>query len=157
MADLNGFDANEVEPAGSFEPIPAGKYQAVITESEMVETKAGTGQFLKLTFQVIEGEYENRLVWARLNIENANEQARDIARGQLSAICRAVGVMKPRSSDELHDIPLVIDVKCSKRKDTGDLTNEIKGFLPAGSAKSEPKAKATVGAGAGKAAAPWKK
>ena len=33
MADLSGFDANQVEPNGDFEPIPAGKYLAVITES----------------------------------------------------------------------------------------------------------------------------
>jgi len=25
MANLNGFNANEVEPTGNFEPIPAGK------------------------------------------------------------------------------------------------------------------------------------
>ena len=40
MANLNGFDANEVDPATSFDPIPAGKYLAVIAESEMKATKA---------------------------------------------------------------------------------------------------------------------
>jgi len=44
MANLNGFDANQVEPAAKFDPIPAGKYLAVITESEQKPTKAGTGQ-----------------------------------------------------------------------------------------------------------------
>ena len=33
MANLNGFDANNVDPATDFEPMPAGKYLAVITES----------------------------------------------------------------------------------------------------------------------------
>ena len=46
MADLNGFDANQVEPTGDFEPIPAGKYLAVITDSEMKPNKAGTGSLL---------------------------------------------------------------------------------------------------------------
>ncbi len=32
MANLNGFNANNVDPATDFEPIPAGKYLAVITE-----------------------------------------------------------------------------------------------------------------------------
>ncbi len=27
MADLNGFDANQVEPSVAFEPVPAGKYE----------------------------------------------------------------------------------------------------------------------------------
>ena len=31
-----------------------------------------------------------------------------IARGELSAICRAVGVMQPRDSVELHNVPLEI-------------------------------------------------
>ena len=48
MADLSGFDANQVEPTGDFEPIPAGKYLAVITDSEMKPTKSGTGSLLQL-------------------------------------------------------------------------------------------------------------
>ena len=72
MAELSGFDANQIEPTTDFEPIPAGKYVAVITESEMRPTKAGTGHYLQLTFQVIEGEHKNRLQWARLNLDNPN-------------------------------------------------------------------------------------
>ncbi len=55
MADLRGFDANQVEPSSDFEPIPAGKYLAVITETEMKPTKSGAGSYLQLTFQIIEG------------------------------------------------------------------------------------------------------
>ena len=95
MADLNGFDANNVEPAAAFDPIPAGKYLAVITDSEMKPNKAGTGSYLQLTFQIIEGEYKNRLLWARLNLDNPNATAVQIARAELSAICRAVGVLAP--------------------------------------------------------------
>jgi hypothetical protein len=128
MSDLRGFDANQVEPAADFEPIPAGKYEAVITESEMKPTKAGTGHYLQLAFQVIEGEFKNRFLWARLNLDNPNATAVQIARAELSAICRAVGVMAPNDSTELHNLPLVISVKCKKRDDTGELTNEIKGY-----------------------------
>jgi hypothetical protein len=128
MADLAGFDANQVEPTGTFEPIPAGKYLAVITESEMKQTKAGTGSYLELTFQVIEGDFKNRVLWARLNLDNPNATAVQIARAELSAICRAVGVLAPKDSVELHNLPLVIHVRCKKRQDTDEITNEIKGF-----------------------------
>ena len=128
MADLNGFDANQVEPNADFDPVPAGKYLAVITDSEMKPTKAGTGSYLELAFQVIEGEFKNRLLWARLNLDNPNATAVQIARGELSAVCRAVGVMAPRDSVELHNLPLVITVRCKKRDDTGEITNEIKGY-----------------------------
>ena len=102
MADLNGFNANDVEPTGNFEAIPAGKYLAAITDSETKPTKTGAGSYLQLSFTVLEGEYKNRVLWARLNLANPNQTAVQIARGELSAICRAVGVMTPRDSAELH-------------------------------------------------------
>ena len=130
MANLNGFNANEVDPSVGFDPVPAGQYLAIITESEMKPTKAGTGQYLQLTFQIIEGEYKGRLLWARLNLDNPSAMAVKIARAELSAICRAVNVMAPKDSVEMHNIPLVIKVGCKKRDDVpGDeITNEIKGY-----------------------------
>ena len=133
MANLNGFDASTVDPSTSFDPIPAGKYLAAITESEMKPTKTGSGSYLQLTFTVLDGPYKNRVLWARLNLNNPNATAVKIARGELSAICRAVGVLQPRDSVELHNLPLVINVKLKKRQDTGELTNEIKGFEAKGS------------------------
>jgi hypothetical protein len=127
MATLQGFDANTVDPTTDFEPIPPGKYQAVITDSEVKRNKAGTGSYLQLTFQIIEGEFKNRFLWARLNMDNPNATAVKIARAELSAICRAVGVLQPKDSCELHDLPLVITVKCKKR-DEGEIVNEIRGY-----------------------------
>ncbi len=155
MADLHGFDANQVEPTGDFDPIPAGKYLAVITDSEMKLTKAGTGSLLQLTFQIVEGEYQNRLLWTRLNLDNPNAVAVQIARADLSAICRAVGVLSPRDSVELHNLPLVIHVRCKKRGDTGDIVNEIKGY-----AKREQPALVAATSGAAPvngSSPPWKR
>jgi len=130
MANLNGFNAHEVEPASEFEPLPAGKYLAAIMESEQKPTKGGDGSYLQLTFQVLEGSHKGRNVWARLNLHNPSATAVKIARGELSAICRAVGVMTPRDSVELHNLPLLLTVKCKNREDNGELTNEIKGYEP---------------------------
>jgi hypothetical protein len=152
MADLRGFDANNVEPNSDFEPIPAGKYLAVITESEMKPTKAGTGSYLQLTFQVIDGEYRNRLLWARLNLDNPNDTARKIAQGELSAICRAVGVLSPSDSVDLHNLPLVINVRCKKRNDTGEIVNEVKGY-----AKKELPVSPAAGGPPTKSSPPWKR
>ena len=128
MANLNGFNAHEVEPDASFEAIPAGKYLAAITESEMKPTKNGSGSYLQLAFTILDGEYKNRILWARLNLNNPNATAVKIARSELSAVCHAVGVMQPRDSVELHNLPLVITIKLKKREDTGELVNEIKGY-----------------------------
>ena len=128
MADLNGFNANEVEPSASFEALPAGKYLAAITDSEMKPTKNGSGSYLQLTYTILEGDCKGRVVWARLNLVNPNQTAVKIAQSELSAVCRAAGVMTPKDSCELHNIPVLITVKVKKRDDNGELTNEIKGF-----------------------------
>jgi len=138
MADLNGFDANAVEPNAPFEALPAGKYVAAITESQMKPTKSGNGSYLELTLTVLDGAYKGRSLWARLNLNNPSATAVKIARGELSAICRAVGVLQPRDSVELHNIPLVVTAKVKKRPDTGELTNEVKGFEPKSVAAGKP-------------------
>ena len=138
MANLQGFDANTVEPANSLDPIPDGKYIAVITDSEMKPTKSGAGSYLQLTFQIVEGEYANRLLWVRLNLDNPNATAVDIARRELSAICRSVGVLVPSDSSDLHNLPCELKVVLKRRHDTGDLQNEVKGYAKVG-ATAEPK------------------
>ena len=128
MANLNGFNAHEVEPTTAFEPLPAGKYVAAITGSEMKATKRGDGSYLELECTVLDGDCQGRKAWDRLCINHPNDLTQKIARGSLSAICRAVGVMTPRDSCELHDLPLVLDVKCKRREDNGELANEIKSY-----------------------------
>jgi hypothetical protein len=130
MASLQGFDARNVEPTKSFDPLPAGKYAAVIIDSEMKPTRAGTGEYLQLTFEVIDGPHKGHRVWSRLNLVNPNAQAVQIGQAELSSVCRAVGVLAPSDSVDLHNLPLVIQVKCTKRKDTGEITNEIAGYHP---------------------------
>jgi hypothetical protein len=128
MANLNGFDATTVEPVNDFDPIPAGKYVAVITASQFKENKNKTGEYLELVFQIVEGEYKNRLLWARLCLSHPNQTTAKIARGHLAGICRAVGILTPRDSAELHDLPLAIHVTLKKRNDNGQLCNELRGF-----------------------------
>ena len=138
MAILN-FNANEVEPSKAFDPIPAGKYIAVITDSEMKETRAGTGRYLQLEFEITDGEFAGRKLWSRLNIENQNAEAVRMARADLSAICRAVNVLTPNDSADLHNLPLVIKVHCRKDKNTGEITNDIRGYESKANYKPEPK------------------
>ena len=156
MATLNNFDANQVDPSVALDPLPAGKYLAVISESELKPTKTGGGKYLQLTFQIIDGEFKGRLVWARLNLENKSEMTVKIARGELSAICRAIGVMQPKDSVELHNVPLEINVGLKKRDDNGEFTNVIKGYAKKGGGGSPVAGRAPVGVGPG-STPPWKR
>lgn len=151
MATLN-FDATNVEPAVGFEAIPAGKYQAVITDSEEKSTKSGNGSYIQLELEVIDGEFKGRKVWERLNLVNPNPKAVDFARAKLSAICRAVNVMQPKDSADLHNLPLMITVKC-KKQDNGDISNDISDYS-ARQSSSAP-ANTTAGTSSEAPAAPW--
>jgi len=153
MATLNNFDATQVDPSVALDPIPAGKYLAVVSDSEYKPTKNGGGKYLQLTFQIIDGEFKGRLVWARLNLENKSEMTVKIARGELSAICRAVGVMQPKDSVELHNVPLEISVGLKRRDDNGEFTNVIKGYAKKGAAAAP---RPTTAAGPG-STPPWKR
>jgi hypothetical protein len=46
--------------------------------------------------------------------------------------------MQPRDSCELHNLPLVITVKCTKRKDGDEMTNEIRGYAKKDTASGQP-------------------
>jgi hypothetical protein len=108
MADLAGYNAADYEPADEFKPIPEGTYRAIITASDYEENKKKTGSFLKLTIQILDNPYNGRTVFDRLNLDNPSEVAVDIAKKQLSAVCRAVGKMTPKDSAELHNIPFTV-------------------------------------------------
>jgi hypothetical protein len=138
MANLNGFNAGEVEPTTPFDPVPAGKYLAAITGSQMKPTKSGDGSYLELEFTILDGSCKGRKVWDRLCLVHANQQTVKIARANLSALCRAVGVMQPKDSLELHNLPVLVMVKCKKREDTGELTNEVKGYARKEAAAGQP-------------------
>lgn len=128
MANLKGFNANEVKPNEGFTPMPAGEYVAAIVDSEMKTTKAGDGEYLKLTVQILEGPHEGRRLWENLNLSNPNADAVRIARGTLSAICRAVNVMEPNDSLDLHDIPFLVKVGVKKNNQTGEMENRISAY-----------------------------
>ena len=129
MALLGGeFDATDIPTDVGFQPIPAGAYRCVITKSEFKETKAKDGRYLEFAFQVTEGQpFANRLVWAKLNLENKSPKAVEISRKELSAICHACGKLRVKDSAELHDIPLIVFVKIAN-DDNGNPQNEIAGF-----------------------------
>ena len=156
------FDATSVEPTTAQELLPAGKYRAQIVESEMRVTKNGMGQFLWLMLDILEGEYKGRKIFDQLNLVNPNPTTVEIAQRTLSAICHATGRMHVSDSEELHLIPMKIQVKIRPPKNGYGESNAI-AYLPpergavARVAKPTPVAPATPAAPPKMASAPWNK
>jgi len=128
---LDGFDAISIEPdTGSFGAIPAGDYVAEIIESEQVANKNNTGSHLKLTFKIIDGEYENRRLWHRVNYWHNDPGCALKARQHFKKICKFAGNPDINDASEIHGLPIVIRVVQVPRRDTGEMVNEIKWFMP---------------------------
>lgn len=90
------FDANQFEPkqsAGTNHPV--GRFPFDITDTSIEENKNKDGGFFMVEFTTPAG-----VAVMRYNMWNKSEQAVNIAQGQLSALCRAVGRFQVRWEDQ---------------------------------------------------------
>ena len=129
----SGFDATAPENQRASSVVPAGEYPAIMVESERKATNAGDGHYLKTKFQIVSGEFQNRTVFKNFNLwlPAHKEQALQIARGEFSEFCRAVGVPNPKDSAELDDKVCLVKVKVRVDKSGQyDDQNDIGGFKP---------------------------
>lgn len=125
--DLGNFDATTVEPSEAFEIIPPGEYRAAIIKSEAKPTKKGDGHYVEFTVELLDEPHKGRRVFGwRLNLDNPNPKAVEIARRELSAICHAVGKLQVASTSDLENIPFRVKIAVS-RDDRGNARNEVKG------------------------------
>lgn len=168
MANLGGVytaDPNNVQ--GDFTPVPPGEYLVHIVDSDMVENSAKTGHFLKLDLEILDGEHAGRKLVERLNIDNPNQQAVDIAQRTLNTICVAVGKLSISDSNELHNVPMIAVVKVDPAKpymkdgvqQPGSPQNSIKTYKPAnggGSVAAFSKSAPAANSG-GASSPPWKR
>lgn len=97
MAAIN-FNPDSVTEDAKFDPIPPGQYLVEIVDSDIRETKSGSGRYVYLDMRVVEGPCEGRHVFDRLNHENDSQTASEIAQRALKRICRLCGIR-----GDLHD------------------------------------------------------
>ena len=160
------FSTAGIEPASApqeRQPLPDGTYKAVITDSEMRATKAGTGHYLNFTWEITSGEHRGRKVWANYNVDNPNEKAVEIAKRDLASVCTAMGKNGFEDSQDLHFHEIEVLVKIREASNGYAASNEIKGYsAPAGAAPPPPAAPVAPAAEAApapleeKTTPPWK-
>ena len=113
---------NGIEVKQSFKPIPAGLYTVQITDTETKQNKAGTGSYLKITFEVVDEIYGGRKLFMNLNIKHQNPVAESIARTDLMNLVLACGLDPTKFSDteDLHTCRAVANVKIETTEQYGD-------------------------------------
>ncbi len=129
-----GFDSNAKENQKVNTCLPAGEYSAVLVASEKKATKDDGGSYLKMDFQIVRGEFQNQHIFQNLNLwlaltDDKKRTAVQIAKGQLSELCRAVGVGTPKDSTELHGIELMIRINAKENGEYG-MQNNITKYSP---------------------------
>lgn len=158
LASMN-FNANDVEPAAGFEPLPDGAYTVMVEKAEEKETKRKDGVQLVITHRVIEGKYAKRTLFQRINLANPSPQCVQIGRAEFSAFCRATGILTPKHCHEFANRTLIAHVKVAQRSDGKGLTNEISKLEPVASAVqglvSDGSSKASQPVAASVGPAPW--
>lgn len=148
---------------GSYDPLPAGWYTAAITAAELKPTKDGSGQYIKIRYDITGPTHQGRVVFGNLNIKNASVKAEEIGRQQLGEIMRAIGLAKVTDTDQLigGSLSIKLDVRAATEQYAAQ--NEIKGFkaitgsTPSFAAPASPAASAPAAATPAKATPPWAK
>lgn len=141
-----GFNTDDAPADQGFEPLPPGEYLVMITDTKQQTTKAGDGWYLNVTMEVLEGRYERRLIWEMLHLGNKNQKAVEIAQRSLAGICRAIGIVTVKDTEELHGKPFKIKLKIEPAKGEYDPKNKIVAY----------KSATTTAPAAPAAEAPWK-
>jgi hypothetical protein len=124
------FDASKVAPHTPFTPLPDGTYRCHVKTASEEKTQDGTGLMLKLELGVLEpASLKGRSVFHRITLKNKNKTAVDIGQAQLSALCRATGIITPKSAGQFAGKIVKAKIAVEKRKDTGELANRVKDII----------------------------
>jgi len=124
------INVNELpESTNDFSPLPAGKYQSVIKSCEAKVTKAGTGQYLSVGYEITGPTHQGRIVFQNLNIRNANPKATEIGLRQLGDVLRAIGLASLTDTDQLIGGPIELTLVIRKSDEYGD-SNDVKRVAP---------------------------
>jgi hypothetical protein len=140
MPEIN-FDASQHQDE-SYDPLPAGDYMVWISESSIKQPRNGIGEQLELVMDVMQPEQlAGRKIWSHFTLEAPNPKAVEVGRRILANVCRAVGVMAPLNTEELHSIPFWTRVEV-KQLETGKIVNDCKAYWSTQSqAPPQPKSK----------------
>ncbi len=117
-----------VGQTGSFEPLPAGDYQATVESADINATKDGTGQYIKLKLKVNGPTHAGRTVFSNLNIRNKSPKAEEIGRQQLGDLMRAIGLPTLADTDQLVGGNLVVKLAIKPADGQYEAGNEVKAY-----------------------------
>lgn len=128
--------ANLTEAGAGYEPIPAGRYNARITDGEVKEAgpnaKNPGAEYIHFEFTLTDGEYEGRKVWT-----NAMLTGKGTFRINEILKCTDIDLSNPEDvdfdiEDDIIGTECRIRVKVKPETDEYDASNEVTKVMPLG-------------------------
>lgn len=125
------FDATKVDPnTGGGDVFETGEYTFQIVSSSAKPTKKGDGTMLILEASCLDEGMAGKRLTIRLNVQNPNQQAVEIAYRDLSALCYVTGQLQIQDSQQLHGRPFRIRLeKTPRADDPNKFGNEIRAYM----------------------------
>jgi len=160
MANL-GFVAHVADlpqgNTGDFSPLPDGWYTATVAGAELKQTKAGTGSYISVRYDITGPTHQGRVVFGNLNISNPNPKAEEIGRQQLGDLMRAIGLDTVQDTDQLIGGQCQIKLTIRKSEEYGD-SNEVRSWKAVeGSRMPSPGSTPVASQSSAGSAPPWAK
>lgn len=131
MANFNYQVTEQVQTTSEndFQPIPAGKYSVYIEDISINETRAGTGQYLRIKLRVADGQpYANRIIWTYINFQNTNPVAERIGQQRLNQLLLSCGLHVIQDTDELLNREVLAQVIVREASNGYEASNDVKAF-----------------------------
>jgi len=140
MAAFQYDEGAAPEHRDSFELLPAGDYVGQVVDSEVGANSKGTGQVLKLTYELLNDGFKGRKLWQRINVQHSTSEAQRIGQIELANLKEGCGITgKLGDTLQLHNKPVGLRVKVEisdnpKYKDSNTVTDFFPAneFVPAG-------------------------
>lgn len=125
-------DAKTTAEPRKFEPIPEGVYTAIIEETGILSNKAGTGEYMKIKWRIIDdGPYAKRIIWDNITTSHRDERSSKMGMEFLHRLCDAIGIDGiPEATEQLHNRPCAIKV-IIRTQDGYPPDNKVRGYYAA--------------------------
>lgn len=129
MAQLN-YTPDLNDQYTGVDALPADTYKVQITDSDIVESKSGDADMVKLTYEVVGHErFDGRKLFDNIIIAHKSSvDAVRIGKQKLNTICALTGLKGMKDTAQLHGKTLSLVV--AQKDYNGEKQNSIKKYLP---------------------------
>ncbi len=126
------FNPYEHEAAQGYEPLKPGWYPVEIKDAEIKATKAGTGSYLKIEFDVLDSANMGRKLFVQINLQNPSAKAVEIGMRELASLGQACQLQAITDTSELLGKRIEARVKIGKANEGYEPDNEVTAYRPLG-------------------------